>query len=231
MNDSEMKQRLLEKDVITAVKEAMDIFSYAYLDHGNVREVFALAADNYLSIEITEANKLNRAKEMARKNQESEFLREYFRERLAAYVGMFSEGLAPIMTGNEWGFINESGEVVVEIKYSSVEAFSDGLVRVAVVSQGDYKFGFVDKTGKEVIEPKYDHAESFAEGLAVVKLNDDRGYGVRYKKCGFIDKTGMVVIELKYEDAESFENGLAKVKQNDVWLSIDKNGQPQGNPK
>jgi hypothetical protein len=221
MNDSAMKQRLLEKDVITAVRNAMNTFSYTFLNYSNAKEVFSLAADRYVAIQTAEANELILAKEAAKKNPESGVLQEYFRKRLDTHIGIFSDGLAPIIINNRWGFIDENGRVVVELKYFEVEPFSEGLARV-VTSEMGLKCGFVDKTGEEVVELKYDYAESFAEGLSVVGLN---------KQYGFIDKTGRVVIELKYDDAKSFNNCLAKVKWQGKWLFIDKKGQPQDNPE
>jgi hypothetical protein len=115
-------------------------------------------------------------------------------------LGRIGYGLGP--EGGQWGFVDETGKIVIELKYDYVRNFSKGLAKVRL----NRKRGFVDKEGNEVIELKYDWARNFSEGLAGVKLGD---------KMGYIDKTGKIVIELKYDYVDDFEKGLAVVKLGD----------------
>lgn len=38
----------------------------------------------------------------------------------------FSEGLAAVKRGDKWGYINESGEVVIDFQYDRAHSFSEG---------------------------------------------------------------------------------------------------------
>ncbi len=68
-------------------------------------------------------------------------------------VRAFNAGLAPVNEGKEWGFINEKGEKVIDIKYRDAEIYSDnGLAPV----KEKKLWGFIDKTGKLVIPMEYD---------------------------------------------------------------------------
>lgn len=91
---------------------------------------------------------------------------------------------------------------VTEMKYDSVEDFSEGL---AAVSLGG-KWGFINTAGEEVIPCQYNYTNGltpcFSEGLASVQLGD---------KLGYIDKTGREIISGQFDDAPSFMEGVAVV--------------------
>jgi hypothetical protein len=112
---------------------------------------------------------------------------------------------------DKWGFMNDTGKVVVPCKYERVWFFSEEIAAVYL----DGKWGYIDVNGKEITPYKYDDFDSFSEGLARVNLNG---------KWGYIDKTGNEVVPFKYDDAWSFSEGLARVKLNDKEFYIDKTG-------
>ncbi|MFL0194347.1 WG repeat-containing protein [Clostridium sp. WILCCON 0269] len=147
---------------------------------------------------------------------------------------VFHEGLAMVSINGKWGYIDKTGNEVIQPKYDRAQPFSEGLA--AVLLNG--KWGYINKSGNEVIPLQYDMAETFSEGLARVSLPgradmciDKTGklafkveYGVDYdfkdglaldwnenRKAGFIDKTGKVAIPYQYDGAESFSEGLASV--------------------
>lgn len=80
------------------------------------------------------------------------------------YIDCLSEGLAVVKRDGKYGFIDNTGQVVIPPKYDLVWDFSEGLARV---SQNG-KAGFIDNTGKVVIPLKYDKAYSFYNGVAGV---------------------------------------------------------------
>jgi hypothetical protein len=73
---------------------------------------------------------------------------------LAMFAGAFSvmaqDGLYPFEDKGRYGFINQSGKVIVQGQYSFADQFYDGL---AVVKEKGKK-GYIDKTGKMVIQWK-----------------------------------------------------------------------------
>lgn len=79
-------------------------------------------------------------------------------------IDCLSDGLARIERDGKYGFIDNTGQVVIPPKYDLAWDFSEGLARV---SQNG-KAGFIDNTGKVVIPLKYDKAYSFYNGVAGV---------------------------------------------------------------
>ena len=79
----------------------------------------------------------------------------------------FSEGLAAVRINNDIGYINTSGNFVIEPKYYWAGEFKQGL---AVVNYND-SVGVIDKNGNEIIKPKFLNLNNFSEGLAVFKNN------------------------------------------------------------
>lgn len=77
-----------------------------------------------------------------------------------------------VRVGNQYGFRNAEGEVVVEPQYEQAWHFSEGLARVKKNDQ----WGYIDRTGALVIAPQYDRAWDFRQGLALVQTADGYGY-------------------------------------------------------
>lgn len=88
------------------------------------------------------------------------------------FVGDFIDGIARVKRGRKWGFIDETGKVIVEPKYDFVWFFCEGFAEVKVCGG----WGFVDKTGKEVVKPKYKEVGYFDGGFAeVIRPNGKYG--------------------------------------------------------
>lgn len=64
----------------------------------------------------------------------------------------FFDGLAKVKVDGKWGFIDKSGEFVIEPTLEKAGWFSQGLAQIVI----DNKFGFIDKAGKVIIEPRFD---------------------------------------------------------------------------
>ena len=100
--------------------------------------------------------------------------------------------------GGKWGYIDETGRVVISYMYEDAGGFSEGL---AAVKKGG-KWGYIDKTGRLVISYMYDYGYSFSEGMAAVENGG---------KCGFIDKTGRLIVSYKYDETGCFNEGMSEV--------------------
>ena len=131
------------------------------------------------------------------------------------WVDNFSEGLARVIVDQKWGYIDKTGNTVIEPKFQFGSSFSQGLA----VVQFEEKMGYVDQSGRFVIEPQpYESVSGmFFEGLAVVKKDN---------KVGFIDKTGLTVIDFEYDEVKGFSEGMAAVRLEDKWGFINKDGEP-----
>ena len=132
-----------------------------------------------------------------------------------------SAELYPMPNENdEWGYVDRSGEWVIEPQFSNAYDFQDGIARVYEASDGSY--GYIDSNGKWIIEPQYLDAGDFSEGLASVTKKDweitifngenDKNGGSGYL-YGYIDKSGECVLKPHYAVAERFVKGVAYVEE------------------
>ena len=110
-----------------------------------------------------------------------------------------------------FGFINKTGDLVINPRFFVARDFSEGLSAVRVEESATSKFAFIDKTGKVVIPAEFDQADSFSEGLAAIQTGF-RSEGGRQVagKWGFINTSGNLVITTQFELAVDFSEGLAR---------------------
>ncbi|MGD9380795.1 MAG: WG repeat-containing protein, partial [candidate division WOR-3 bacterium] len=120
----------------------------------------------------------------------------------------FSENLAAVRIGNEWGFIDKRGRVVIKPEYDFVHPFREGLALVwrggkqGKLGWSGGKYQYIDHDGRTVISGVHDLADDFAGGMARVWEDG---------LCGYINKTGELVIEPQYVFAGAFSGGLASI--------------------
>ena len=164
----------------------------------------------------------------------------------------FEEKITPVSAmqadGKEkFGFIDKTGQVIVDFQYDWAQQFFEGL---AIVFK-DGKYGYVDTDGRVAIPLQYEGADHFSEGLAAVKVNGKWGFidtqgrmvippqylgrawgspmifregmaAVRTETgTGVIDRTGRLVIPAIFRSTEDFSGGLilAKGKSGDVYFN------------
>src|SRR6218665_3634875 len=77
--------------------------------------------------------------------------------------------LAPVKIGDQWGYINKTGKIVINPQFDDSWGFNEGL---AVIKLGG-KWGYIDKTGKIVITPQFYGAGDFHEGLASIRSDSN----------------------------------------------------------
>jgi len=130
------------------------------------------------------------------------------------------EGMIPVAAwkdhGNQIGFANRTGKIVVPPQYLAVGGFSEGLAPVRGRKRPvQNKVGYIDKMGTLVIPMRYKDGTPFREGLAGV--SDSTG-------AGYVDKTGAVVIPMKFSSTSAFSCGRARVLSGGKFVFIDKRG-------
>ena len=116
--------------------------------------------------------------------------------------------LFQIHYGDNWGFMDRTGRVVIQPQFSDVGDFFDGLARVVVNAGKKYKSCFIDETGKTAIPCTFDGAMDFSEGLAPVRVG---------RLWGYIDRTGKMVIQPQFQGAAEISDGLGRFL---VWDRI-----------
>lgn len=121
------------------------------------------------------------------------------------------EGLSRFIEKDQFGYLDESGKVVIRSQESDIYRFAqNGLAKF----KKNNKWGVTDKKFETIVPAKYEFLTDYApNGLAAAKLEG---------KYGFIDSKGAIVIPFKYTFASSFApNGLAVVEQNGLYGYID----------
>ncbi|MEX1003244.1 MAG: WG repeat-containing protein [Crocinitomicaceae bacterium] len=124
----------------------------------------------------------------------------------------------PFKANGKWGFIDRTGEVLVDAKFEAVEAFEEGL---AVVKSGG-QYGYLNKLGEVVIATKFDDALPFQEGRAVIDVGG---------LLGMIDRNGDFVVDPNYEDLGNLSDGLAYFLKDSLYGYFDEKGKIRLKPQ
>lgn len=103
-------------------------------------------------------------------------------------IAPFNEGLAAVRQGNQWGFINEEGQLVINFRndiYWNQDAdtskkdiagvqypmFNEGRCLITkIVEDGVPVFGFIDTKGNVVLEPQLLNVYPFKNGFTTAVL-------------------------------------------------------------
>lgn len=135
-----------------------------------------------------------------------------------SYVGSLHEGYAPVKKNNQWGFINTSGELIINfrndlIANEKVSTFGDlgvatqnapvmqenrAIIKKSI--EGVNYYGFIDEKGQVVIEPEFLNVSLFNDGKALaLKLEGEQ--------LGKNEVLGKRVISYKYDVVVIDTNG------------------------
>lgn len=131
----------------------------------------------------------------------------------------FYNGRALVSDNNLLGYIDRTGNTIVDLKYSEALPFSDNLAAVKVSD----RWGFIDSNGEVKISPQFISAGKFGNGLAPARKNSNQ--------FGYVDKTGAFVISEQFDEVREFTEERAPVFVNGKWTFIDKTGTQITAPK
>lgn len=127
--------------------------------------------------------------------------------------GQATDKLYPITKGNLWGYIDNTGKIIIKPQFLSAGQFSDGLAPVRL--NGTY--GYIDKTGSFIISPKFDLALQFQNGQAKVFIDS---------KPFIIDKIGNITFQHNFKSISTFASSTfaIAITQTDKYCLINKTG-------
>ncbi len=129
-----------------------------------------------------------------------------------------------VVVDKKWGYIDQTGKVVIEPQFEIVDDFREGFAIVENIKT-IFKFGFIDESGNFFDFRQYDNLGRYSEGLAAVGKGIFGLHRGGDHKWGFIDRSGKLVIEITYRDYKDFSEGLAAVMNDEQkWGYIDKTG-------
>ncbi|WP_107039806.1 WG repeat-containing protein [Brumimicrobium mesophilum] len=123
-----------------------------------------------------------------------------FQDLIQQDLKLVGKKIFQFIKNEQYGFMDESGNVVIPAKYEFAGEFNNGLAVVA--KNGIY--GYINKDGVLLIDYKYEEAMDFDQGRAIVLEND---------KYGIIDVSGTYILNPKYKDIGVFSEGLAYVQE------------------
>jgi WG containing repeat len=98
--------------------------------------------------------------------------------------------LWPVKQGDKWGYIDQTGRLIIPFKFDGAYPFAEGLASVDIKE----KTGYIDATGKFVIPPRFLAGFPFSGGLALVILRRFEQNRYEMNQMGYIDRSGQVVI-------------------------------------
>jgi len=84
----------------------------------------------------------------------------------------FSEGFAAVEADGKWGYIDRSGQMVIQPQFHKAKAFNNGRALVEVAPD---RWRYIDRTGTDTsdIDFKWSiYARDFSEGLAAIYIED-----------------------------------------------------------
>ena len=130
------------------------------------------------------------------------------------YISPYNEGYSAVQKGEQWAFINQQGDIVIdfrndlvltEINNKKYPVFVNERCLISEKKDGISYFGYIDTSGKTVIKPQFLNATNFDNELAIViKL---------YKEpLGKNDVLNKNVV--RYESTEVLINKLGVIKHN-----------------
>lgn len=92
------------------------------------------------------------------------------------FISPYSDGVAAIQKGDNWAFINNQGDLVIDFRSDLVlttignleyPVFNSNRCLIVEKKDGISYFGFIDKSGQTVIKPQYLNATNFNTDLAL----------------------------------------------------------------
>ncbi|MDB5387014.1 MAG: hypothetical protein JWM11_2660 [Planctomycetaceae bacterium] len=124
-------------------------------------------------------------------------------------VERFGESLAFVVGSDHTGFINSSGELVIEPHgwSRSYGGFSENVACVMGVRRDEYSWGYsyIDHTGQFTITKRFKEVYNFSCERAMMQTK---------KRWGYINKLGKTIIPAVYEFADNFKFDIGVVKYN-----------------
>ncbi|MDR1056571.1 MAG: TonB family protein [Prevotellaceae bacterium] len=136
----------------------------------------------------------------------------------------FSEGLAAVRLNYlVYGYINTTGDMVIEPTYYYAGDFKGGVANVQFL---DSRWLLIDKTNKTV------HVNIAGKADYFVNIADKANYSESliafsyFNKLGYADLKGNMKIPPVFSEAGNFSEGLAVVKIDGIWGVINKEGLP-----
>lgn len=169
---------------------------------------------------------------------------------LYSKVGSTSQELIPVRRKGTYGYLDESGQYVIQPQFSLAEPFVNGIALVRLKAKnGKAPYGYINVNGDFVIKPKYQKAWTMNDkGYAIVKkngklgvinslgkkviptsykkvyLNDGKFVGANAMKCVVYDSTGKKIKRIVGRARDGYHDGVLVVQRTGRYATYDTRG-------
>lgn len=117
------------------------------------------------------------------------------------------DGMYACKKGDNWGFLNNKGKLVINTQYKEIQDFSKGLA--GVQSKKTSKWGFINKKGEKIVPFEYAVIQPFTSNVTLIKRQS-------FSSGKIINKKGEMIVD----DANYFE----KITENRILIGISNRG-------
>lgn len=126
-------------------------------------------------------------------------------------INFGTEGLFPAKSKGMIGFVNPSGNWVIDPKYTATTLFSDQIAGV----KGAQRWGLINNEGQVLSQPNWDEVKPFSKGLAIAKSND---------KFFLLNTFGSIVNEEGFDNISRTEDGYFLIEKSGKTGLLDSEG-------
>jgi hypothetical protein len=139
-------------------------------------------------------------------------------------IGEMHDGLIKVKKGENYGYVDNRGNVIIPFKFLQAGDFKNG--QAIVVETDDLSNQKrIDKNGNVLGILEFDEVYDYSEGMAKVRIGASEYSSNGIRSYGFVDENGMLVIPVIYDNAYSFQEGVAGVYKDDKFGFINKKGE------
>lgn len=143
-----------------------------------------------------------------------------------AFVGDIGDDLLAFKLSEDGklGYMDVSGNVVIQPKYTGAQPFSEGRAIVNVAENYSNGYGLIDKKGNYIIMPQYNDINSLGDNRVAVgkAIYKDKPYfGSRF---AIGDTDGKFLTDFIYNGVSNYKEGFASAFNDEYTFFIDNSG-------
>ena len=137
-------------------------------------------------------------------------------------VDDYGEGMLAFRKSNDgkWGYIDESGKVIIEPRFTGTQSFSEGKAIVNV----ENNYGLIDRQGKFIIKPNYTSLLNLEENRYALGKSQDPEKPYLFPKYAIADSNGQIYTGFIFNGVSTYKDGIASAFNDEFTFFVDKNG-------
>lgn len=213
-------------EYVSAYQEGRAVFQgknmkYGYLDLAG-KEVIPAAYEQANDFIGGQAVVKRKEKEYALLDKSGRVLHTY----PYAFVGNLGDGLLAFQKEDQgkYGYMDETGRIVIEPSYSGTEPFREKRAVVNVADDYTNQYGLIDQTGAFIIKPPYNDMQRLGEHRVAVGVARNKEQPFAGSRYAIYTTDGKQLTDFIYDTVLPYESGLASVSNGTETFFIDSSG-------